>query len=141
MMHAAKTHCAFLIAGVFMFGPGALPRAASGEPVETAQPDPATPDGERGEEGGEEGQRDEIEVIRILGDSTGALPREASSFSTEIDLEQFSGEQKRLEDLLAQTVGVQVRRFGGPGERAEISIRGFSSTQVVVLLDGVKLNG
>ena len=137
MMHAAKTHCAFLIAGVFMFGPGVLPRAASGEPVETTQPDPATPDGERGEE--REG--DEIEVIRIIGDSTGALPREASSFATEIDLEQFSGEQKRLEDLLAQTVGVQVRRFGGPGERAEISIRGFSSTQVVVLLDGVKLNG
>lgn len=81
-----------------------------------------------------------IEVIRVIGVSMGELPKDATSFSTEIDLERYEGEQRRLEDLLAQTVGVQLRRFGGPGERAEISIRGFASSQVVVQLDGMTLN-
>ena len=40
----------------------------------------------------------------------------------------------------AESPGVQIRRFGGAGERSEISIRGFASSQVVVALDGVPLN-
>jgi len=43
-------------------------------------------------------------------------------------------------DLLSRTPGVQVRRFGGEGQPAEISIRGSTPAQVVVQLDGVPLN-
>ncbi|HIG71196.1 MAG TPA: TonB-dependent receptor [Myxococcales bacterium] len=81
-----------------------------------------------------------IEVIRVT-DTTPPIPKtDASAFSTEIDLERYAGEQKRLEDLLGQALGVQIRRFGGAGSLAEVSIRGSTSTQVVVLLDGVKMN-
>lgn len=81
-----------------------------------------------------------IEVIRVT-DTTPPIPKtDASAFSTEIDLERYAGEQKRLEDLLGQAPGVQIRRFGGAGSLAEVSIRGSTSTQVVVLLDGVKMN-
>ena len=84
---------------------------------------------------------EEIEVIRVVGVKMGELPKHPTSFASEIDLQRFEGEQRRLEDLLAQTVGVQLRRFGGAGDRAEISIRGFASSQVVVQLDGMTLNG
>jgi outer membrane receptor protein involved in Fe transport len=84
---------------------------------------------------------EEIEVIRVIGVKMGELPKNPTSFASEIDLQRFEGEQRRLEDLLAQTVGVQLRRFGAAGDRAEISIRGFASSQVVVQLDGMTLNG
>ena len=35
---------------------------------------------------------------------------------------------------------MQVRKLGGPGEASEISIRGSTSAQVVVQLDGLRLN-
>ena len=68
------------------------------------------------------------------------LPEDPSSFTTVIRMEEFAGEFKSVPDLLSETVGVQVRRFGGEGERSEISIRGSTSSQVVILLDGVRLN-
>lgn len=128
MKRPANSRRSALLAAVLALAAAGPPERASADPDASAQPASTAYD-------------DEIEVIRIVAVGTGELPRDATSFSTEIDLERFDGEQTRLEDLLAQTVGVQIRRFGGAGERAEISIRGFSSTQVVVLLDGVKLNG
>ncbi|MCP4037220.1 MAG: TonB-dependent receptor plug domain-containing protein, partial [bacterium] len=87
-----------------------------------------------------EGEED-IEIIRVVGVESGTLSDNATGFGNLLDLERYAGEHKRLEDLLAQSVGVQIRRFGGEGERAEVSIRGFSSSQVLVELDGVALNG
>ena len=69
-----------------------------------------------------------------------ALPEDPSAFTSVIRPADFAGEAKDLEDLLARSVGVQVRRFGGPGQRAEISIRGSTPNQVVILLDGIRLN-
>ena len=68
------------------------------------------------------------------------LPEDPSSFTTVVEVADFEGEQKSVEDLLGQTVGVQLRRFGGPGAPSEISIRGSTGSQVVILLDGVRLN-
>jgi len=70
----------------------------------------------------------------------GVLPEDPSSFATLVSLEDYAAEDKSVEDLLSDTVGVNVRRFGGPGRPAEISIRGSSASQVVILLDGVRLN-
>ncbi len=54
------------------------------------------------------------------------------------------GERKdRVDDLpsvLSQTVGVRVRQYGGLGSFATVSIRGSSSNQVDVYLDGIPLN-
>ena len=107
-----------------------------GDPRGESQPGQTEPDAPS-----DVGEDQDIEVIRVVDRPAGSSTRVASAFTTEIDLERFAGEQKRLEDLLAQVVGVQIRRFGGPGGRAEVSIRGSSPAQVVVLLDGVVLNG
>lgn len=88
-----------------------------------------------------EAVEEDIEVMRVVPLETGSLPDDATAFGEWIDLSRFEGEAKRLEDVLAQSVGVQIRRFGGAGERAEISIRGFSAAQVRVELDSVSLNG
>lgn len=68
------------------------------------------------------------------------IPDDPTAFSSVIEVEQFAGEAKTLPEIIAESVGVQVRRFGGPGDAAEISIRGSTANQVVVLLDGVRLN-
>lgn len=68
------------------------------------------------------------------------LPEDPTSFTSVIEAEDYAGENKGVEELLEQAAGVQVRRFGGPGQPAEVSIRGSSGAQVVVLLDGVRLN-
>ncbi len=68
------------------------------------------------------------------------LPEDPTAFTTVIEVDDFEAEAASVEELLGDAVGVQVRRFGGPGERSEVSIRGSTSSQVVVLLDGVRLN-
>ena len=69
------------------------------------------------------------------------LPEDPSSFTTVIDVGEFAGEDKTAAELIAESVGVQVRHFGGRGQFSEVSIRGSTGQQVVVLLDGIRLNG
>lgn len=57
-----------------------------------------------------------------------------------IELENFAGEYKTAAELLSFSPGVFVRDFGGLGQLKTLSIRGSSSDQVVILLDGVRLN-
>ncbi len=63
-----------------------------------------------------------------------------SAFSTIIELEDYKGEYKTAAELLSFSPGVVVRDFGGFGQLKTISIRGSSNNQVVILLDGVRLN-
>jgi len=63
-----------------------------------------------------------------------------SAFSTIIELENFKGEYKTAAELLSFSPGVVVRDFGGFGQLKTMSIRGSSSDQVVIMLDGVRLN-
>ncbi|MGH7884505.1 MAG: TonB-dependent receptor plug domain-containing protein, partial [Thermodesulfobacteriota bacterium] len=63
-----------------------------------------------------------------------------SAFSTTINLDDFSGEYSTSSELLNLSPGVNVRDFGGFGQFKTISIRGSSDDQVVVLLDGIRLN-
>jgi len=63
-----------------------------------------------------------------------------TSFTSVIEMDAHAGESERIEDLLQTVPGVYVRRFGGPGQPVEVSIRGSTGAQVVVLLDGVRIN-
>jgi len=63
-----------------------------------------------------------------------------SSFTTVIRPEQFASQFRTTEDLISRTPGVKIKRFGGLGQLSTVSIRGSSSEQVLVLLDGVRLN-
>jgi len=76
----------------------------------------------------------------VIGDqrpSMDVLPG-ASTSRIETDMRLVEGAQ--IDDLLAEMPGVQIRRFGGVGERFEISIRGSRPEQVPVFLDGVRLD-
>jgi vitamin B12 transporter len=63
-----------------------------------------------------------------------------SAFSTVIDLKEFQGEYNTAAEILSFSPGVVVRDYGGFGQLKTISIRGSSNDQVVILLDGVRLN-
>jgi len=47
---------------------------------------------------------------------------------------------QQVSDALREVPGVQVTQSGGPGTTTDVSIRGSSSSQVLVLLDGVEVN-
>jgi outer membrane receptor protein involved in Fe transport len=73
----------------------------------------------------------------------GEIPESAadpSSFTTVIDATQYDDRFSTVEELLSQVPGARVRRYGGVGAQSTISIRGSKSEQVLVLLDGVRLN-
>lgn len=70
-------------------------------------------------------------------------PAEANAptaFATSIDTRQHAEEIETVTDALAETAGVQVRRFGGLGSFSTVSIRGSSSNQVQIYFDGVPLS-
>lgn len=79
-------------------------------------------------------------AARVTAVRMAELPEDPSSFTSVIETAETAGEQTSAEEQLSRSVGVQVRRFGGPGQPSEVSIRGSTPQQVVVLLDGVRLN-
>jgi outer membrane cobalamin receptor len=82
----------------------------------------------------------EVPPVVVRAVEPGDLPADPSSFTTVIDVGRYRGEVTSVEELLERTPGVQIRRFGGEGQPAEISIRGSTASQVDVQLDGVTLN-
>jgi outer membrane receptor protein involved in Fe transport len=71
-----------------------------------------------------------------LGESTA----DPSAFSTVIDARQYDERFTTVEQLLDQTPGVRVSRYGGLGAYSTASIRASKPEQVLVLLDGVRMN-
>jgi len=82
----------------------------------------------------------EAEEMVVRGVRTGALDPIPAASTDVLFADDYTAEQKSLADLLAETEGVFVRRFGGAGDRAEVSIRGSAPSQVVVAIDGVRAN-
>ncbi|MFL2937022.1 MAG: TonB-dependent receptor plug domain-containing protein [Myxococcota bacterium] len=87
-----------------------------------------------------EAAAEEPEEIVVRGVKAGRFKAPASAFATRIETDDYAGERKRLDDLIGEQVGVQLRRFGGPGEPSELSIRGSTAAQVQVQLDGIPIN-
>ena len=54
--------------------------------------------------------------------------------------EEFKGEQKTLPDLLLTVPGVHVREVNGKGQYTTLTIRGSTSAQVGIFIDGVLAN-
>jgi len=78
-----------------------------------------------------------VEASRIMPDE--AL-FDRTGFVQLIELGPRRGRTDDAAALLSRAVGVRVRRWGGLGSPAAVSIRGSSSTQVQFYLDGVPLN-
>ena len=85
--------------------------------------------------------RAEIDTIVVRGDPVPhAEARAPTTFATVLDTELYADHVKTVSDALAETVGTQVRRFGGLGAFSTVSIRGSSAKQVQIFLDGVPLS-
>jgi outer membrane receptor protein involved in Fe transport len=93
--------------------------------------------GARAAEGPPPAAPDEI-VVR--GVRTGEIEGEPTAFGDALRVDDYTAESKDLPDLLSEQAGVFVRRFGSAGDRAEVSIRGSTSQQVLVAIDGVRAN-
>lgn len=63
-----------------------------------------------------------------------------SGFVGLVDLDHRRARVEDLSSVLSQLVGVRVRQYGGLGSFATVSIRGSSSNQVTVFLDGIPVN-
>ncbi|TDI98587.1 MAG: TonB-dependent receptor [Deltaproteobacteria bacterium] len=63
-----------------------------------------------------------------------------SAFVTVIEAREYDDRFESVEDVLHHAAGMRVRRFGGLGAHSTASIRGAKSEQVLVLMDGVRLN-
>ena len=81
-----------------------------------------------------------VEEYPVWGLRTGRLAPVLAASTDRIAVDDYTAEAKRLADLLSEVEGVSVRRFGGPGDRSELSIRGSSPSQVVVTVDGIRAN-
>lgn len=76
--------------------------------------------------------------VRAAPESAPAV-RDESAFATVVPIADQPAELETLTDVLDESVGVQVRRFGGLGDFATVSIRGSSPGQVGVFFDGIAL--
>ena len=65
---------------------------------------------------------------------------EISSFSSVIKKESFEVKANTISDVVEKEAGVQVRQSGGLGSYSSLSLRGASSDQVMIFMDGVQLN-
>lgn len=66
--------------------------------------------------------------------------RDRTAFATVVDTRGKPAEVDTVAQVLAETVGAQVRRFGGVGAFSTLSLRGYSPGQVQIYLDGVPLS-
>jgi len=65
---------------------------------------------------------------------------ETPSFYSQIKRESFEGKVEDIAEVLEKEAGIQVRKTGGLGSFSAISLRGSTSEQVMVYMDGVLLN-
>lgn len=72
---------------------------------------------------------------------TGDVSQEDSStFSSIIGKNSFDAKAQNLAEVVEKESSVQVRQSGGLGSFSDLSLRGASSSQVMVFMDGIPLN-
>lgn len=79
--------------------------------------------------------------ITVRAPAVRATERQApTAYATEVETERYAAELKTVTDALADTAGVTVRRYGGLGAFATLSVRGSSANQLQVYFDGIPLS-
>ncbi|HUM10832.1 MAG TPA: TonB-dependent receptor [Myxococcaceae bacterium] len=69
------------------------------------------------------------------------LVRDPTGLTTLVEVEGRQAEVPTVGSLVAESPGVALQQSGGLGQSEQLTLRGASSTGVLVLLDGVPLNG
>ncbi len=83
--------------------------------------------------------------VRAEGDAD-SLPdapvarHDSVSFSNVLTQKDFAGRKTTLTEALQEVGGVQTKRYGGLDDFATVSIRGSTSEQVSIYVDGIPLN-
>jgi outer membrane cobalamin receptor len=80
-----------------------------------------------------------VEEMIVVGEARAGLDVLAGATTSVVSADAGLIEGARIDELLADIPGLQIRHFGGAGEPFEISIRGSSPQQVPVFLDGVRI--
>jgi iron complex outermembrane receptor protein len=80
----------------------------------------------------------ETPVVEVVGRRKTLADQSAST--SVVRLAENEGRSNTLEDVLHKETSVRVRRYGGPGSQADISIRGANANQTNLYLDGIPLN-
>lgn len=95
----------------------------------------------------EETEEADLGTVRVVGDlekvkyKTGDVDHEiASSFYKVIDRSEFEGKTENLAQVIEKETAVQVTQTGGLGSYSTVSLRGSTSKQVSIYLDGILLN-
>ncbi len=78
--------------------------------------------------------------VEIVAEPLDGSARARAAQSTVIDLGRYAGEARTVADLLATAPGVRVQQ-AGPGQLAQVSLRGASADESLILLDGIPLVG
>jgi iron complex outermembrane receptor protein len=79
--------------------------------------------------------------IEVTAERIGEAEQHApTAFVSVIDVATREAPIETAADVLSESVGVQVQRFGGLGAFSTVSIRGSSANQVPVYLDGIPLS-
>jgi iron complex outermembrane receptor protein len=87
------------------------------------------------------GEAGVVEEIVVVGRRPRAqVAQDPTAAATVIEAERFSGEAKGVAELVATAPGVAVSAYGGLGQLSTVSVRGSTSSGVLVLLDGIPLN-
>lgn len=82
----------------------------------------------------------EIKVVESGKEKSESPEESHPSFVTVIKNEELDKSFNDLPEVLEKSVGVRIKKSGGLGDFSTISIRGSSSEQVLVYLDGILLN-
>lgn len=79
------------------------------------------------------------ETIEVRGRSAAEERRQSAEAVTVVDTEQAKRGTADLGEVLARTQGVSVRRTGGLGSNAALSLAGLTGEQIRLFLDGIPL--
>jgi len=82
----------------------------------------------------------EIKVVESGKEESELTEKTRTSFVTVIRKEELDRGFNDLPEVLEKSVGVRIKKSGGLGDFSTISIRGSSSEQVLIYLDGILLN-
>ena len=120
--------------------PEETPSAVPGQPDETGSSSGSGPSVGPGSPGGRPSGPPayELEPVVVRSSRIREAQDDPSSFATVIKPDEFASQFRTTEDVLSRTPGVNIRSANG--QFSTVSIRGSSAEQVLVLLDGVKIN-
>lgn len=83
----------------------------------------------------------EIDEVNIQGKFLNLPVKKVNENVTVITRDQLENSPaKSIEEILAQFTGFDIRRRGGNGVQADISVRGSSFEQVLILVNGVRMS-